>query len=200
MFEDFYDLVCLVLDQHAWLHPAMALSRWGHVLFAALWLGQMLLFFVLPKNISPQKNLVLEMSFFLYRWAAFLSLITGINLLHIHYNFPTGNRFEGDQGKWIVSATLAATLMAVLTWRAMLPLFRKANQENDSNSWNRFLQFNTFNVYLLLPVLLGMNMASHQFYVMGGGWAGLIWGWLLSLLFTALLHIFLISFRNKKLF
>src|SRR5690606_21512270 len=141
---------------------------------AALWLGQMLLFFVLPKNISPQNNFVLIQSFKIYRWSALLTFITGINLLHIHYNFPSKNYFSGDQGLWMVSAASAASGMTAVTWIWMRPLFMQASQNNDSNSWNRFLQLNTLNGYFVVPVLLGMNMASHQFYIWSSGWRGLI--------------------------
>ena len=97
---------CWFLD-HAKGNQAFHVTyRWSHYLSAASYVGLLAFLNLVLLNGGRGRRWgigreLLKAVFALWRWAAMLFLFTGLNLLHMLYNFPTGNYFDGDKGLWM---------------------------------------------------------------------------------------------------
>jgi hypothetical protein len=160
--------------------------RWFHYLSAATFVGLLLfLNLLLParRGEAPPAigRALLERVFWLWRWAAMLFFFTGLNLLHMLYNFPTGNYFSEDKGLWMA---LGASLGS-FTWAVVWFWIRPA-QSRHFKAWQaqggvdhplapRSAAGIRVLTALLAPLVMGMAVGGHGLTLFSWGWRDVAW-------------------------
>jgi hypothetical protein len=172
---------CWFLD-HAKGNDAFYVTyRWFHYLSAGAYVG--LLAFLNLILLSPTRGRgwgigreLLKAVFWLWRWSAMLFLFTGLNLLHMLYNFPTGNYFEGDKGLWMAWGASLGLLSWALAWFLVGPA-----QARHFKAWPEAgpdpeplaprarlgLRLQTL---MLPPLVMGMAVGGHGMTLFSWGW------------------------------
>lgn len=160
--------------------------RWFHYLSAAAFVGLLLFLNLLlsarPKDpdtvIGPG---LLRRVFWLWRWSAMLFFFTGLNLLHMLYNFPTGNYFDEDKGLWMALGASLGFFFWCVTWFWIRPA-----QERHFQAWERdggaervlaprAASGIRLLTVLLLPLLMGMAVGGHGLTLFSWGWRDVAW-------------------------
>ena len=179
--QEWFHCVCWVFD-HTNANQAFHVAyRWAHYLSSAAYVGLLLFLNLLLR--APGKRgepgisrALLEKVFFLFRWAAMLFFFTGLNLLHMLYNFPTGNYFSGDKGLWMAVGAGLGTLSWALIWFWIGPAQRRHFEAWErSGSPGQALGPRSASgvrwLTALLPsLMMGMAVGGHGVSLLSWGW------------------------------
>lgn len=166
--------------------PFNVAYRWMHYLSAAVFVG-LLLFLNLLLGAGPAEGGprigkgLLERVFRWWRWAAMLFLFSGLNLLHMLYNFPTGNYFDEDKGMWMALGAALGFLVWCLVWFWIWPAQKRHFGRWDSRggpgrelapsaAWGIRVV-----TVLLPPVVMGMAVGGHGLTLFSTGWRDVAW-------------------------
>lgn len=160
--------------------------RWMHYLSAASFVG-LLLFLNLLLEQGPHEGesgvgrVLLERVFLLWRWAAMFFLFSGLNLLHMLYNFPTGNYFEEDKGMWMALGASLGFFVWALVWFFVWPAQRRhfeawaASGGSASPLAPRSGAGIRVITVLLPPLVMGMAVGGHGLTLFSWGWRDVAW-------------------------
>jgi len=155
---------------------ANSISRWLHVFFGVLWIGLLYYFnFVqvplMPAIPAEQKGAVTghiaPKALFYFRWAAALTVVTGLAIAHVNGYLHDALLFRGAGqvlligiGMWI------ALVMAFNVWFIIWPAQKKilglveASDEAKAAAAPRALIASRLNTLLSLPMLYAMVSAN----------------------------------------
>jgi hypothetical protein len=159
--------------------------RWTHYLSAGVYIGLLLFLNLLLERGEGDEawigRALLERVFLWWRWAAMLFFFTGLNLLHMLYNFPTGNYFDEDKGLWMaVGASLGFASWLVVwfwVWPAQKRHFERWKREGAVAAPLAPRAAAGVRVLTLsLPVLvMGMMAGGHGLTLFSWGWRDVAW-------------------------
>lgn len=168
------------------------LFRWLHYIGGILWIGHLWFFnFVnanyqkdvpadLKKTVNPP---LLLRAFFMFRWGAMLTFVTGVFLLFmIHgaiWMAPGG--FGSDRELFMLMGVTFGTIMWINVWFIIWPAQKKilgalqGGPPADPKLAPRATLASKVNTYLSVPMLMGMMEGAHggQYVIFGGGIMGL---------------------------
>ena len=186
--------------------PFNVAYRWMHYLSAAAFVGLLVflnLLLVGGRAGGEQRigKALLERVFLLWRWAAMLFFFSGLNLLHMLYNFPTGNYFDEDKGLWMAIGASLGLLTWGLAWFWIWPAQKK-----------RFLHWDTEGgpgrelapraargiqavSVLLPPLVMGMAVGGHGLTLFSTGWTDVAWTFAVGCL--PVLGVYALAGRRK---
>ncbi|MEA2698266.1 MAG: hypothetical protein QOI66_2537 [Myxococcales bacterium] len=159
------------------------LLRWGHIIFAIIWLGHLYFFNLvnvpfqggLDKELKPKVNPALLLrAFYWFRWAAMYTLIFGLGLFIWYYVAPEHNMHD-EAGKmtgraiWIQLAMLLAIIMWFNVWFIIWPRQKKilggmaaGTPHPDAAKMAAVAgKASRFNTYASGPMLFGMVAPAH---------------------------------------
>lgn len=167
-------------------HPFLVTYRWGHYLAATAFVG--LLLFLNLLLLSPGAEgewrigkPLLERVFVAWRWATLALFFCGLNLLHMLYNFPTGNYFDEDKGMWMAVGASLGTLVCCLVWFWIWPA-----QQRHFSRWDSLggagrelapgaaLGIRVVTV-MVPPLMMGMLVGGHGITLFTSGWVDVAW-------------------------
>ena len=154
--------------------------RWLHVLAAIMWIGLLWYFnFVqipnMPKIPDEQKpaigKVIAPAALWYFRWAAMLTLISGIILAHLNgYLVPALQLgiFDGSNKNTVIGIGMwLAIIMAYNVWMVIWPNQKKAlgiveaDPETKAKSARTAMLFSRTNTMLSVPMLLAMVAAQN---------------------------------------
>jgi len=166
--------------------PLSVAYRWMHYLSAAAFVGLLLVLNLLlaagPGEGGPRiaKGL-LQRVFQWWRWTALLFLFSGLNLLHMLYNFPSGNYFDDDKGLWMALGAGMGSFIWGLVWFWVGPAQQRHFEGWDACSGagrelapTAALGIRVITV-LLPPVVMGMAVGGHGLTLFSTGWRDVAW-------------------------
>lgn len=178
LFNALSDAACLIAKHGEGNHAFHIIYRWMHYASAAAFLGLLLFFNLLIAKKPGSANFMigpdlLKRVFWFWRWAAMVLLFSGLNLLHMLYNFPSKNYFGGDRGVWMLAAAGFGVFEFCVAWFYVWPA-----QKRHFAAWSEDEAFRPLAgraesglrlLSLLTPTtLIGMGAAAHGLTLLGG--------------------------------
>jgi|GEM_PF-2889337 len=180
------EAICRLFEHTAGNQAFLVGYRWLHYLSATTFVGLLLFLNLLlyPGSRRSEQGIglvLLKKVFWLWRWSIMVALFTGVNLLHMLYNFPIGNYFDEDKGLWMaVGASLGFSLWC-LVWFWIWPA-----QKRHLAAWQSQGQVDQvlaprsaggikIATLLLPPLIMGMTVGGHGLTLFSWGWRDLAW-------------------------
>ncbi|HTN15412.1 MAG TPA: urate hydroxylase PuuD [Sphingomonadaceae bacterium] len=155
---------------------ANSILRWLHVLFGILWIGLLYYFnFVqvplMPSIPAEQKGAVTgfiaPQALFYFRWAALLTVVTGLAVAQVNGYLHTAMSFSGEGAVDLIGAGMwIALVMAFNVWFIIWPNQKKvlgiveATPEQKAAAAPRAMIASRLNTLLSLPMLYCMVSAN----------------------------------------
>jgi len=153
-----------------------AVFRWFHVFFGVLWIG--LLYYLnfvqvptMPKIPAEQKGAITghiaPKVFFFFRWAALLTVVTGLVIAYVSGYAHQAMTFSGEGNVNLIGLGMwLALIMAFNVWFIIWPAQKKilgiveATAEEKAVAAPRALAASRTNLLLSLPMLYAMVSAN----------------------------------------
>lgn len=195
------DVVCRVFKHTANNQAFQIGYRWFHYLSATTFVGLLLFLTLLTGKGSPGPEqgvgrVLLQRVFWLWRWAIMVVFFTGLNLLHMLYNFPTGNYFDEDKGMWMAIGASLGFFLWALVWFWIWPA-----QKSHFKAWEaagsaeRLLAPRSaagirLATLLLPPLVMGMAVGGHGLTLFSWGWRDVAWTFAVGCLPVLLIYHF----------
>ncbi len=154
--------------------------RWLHVLSGVMWIGLLWYFnFVqipnMPKIPDDQKpaisKVIAPQALFWFRWAALVTLITGLILAHLNGYLHDALLLKANEGKYFMIGIgmWLGIIMAFNVWGVIWPNQKKAlgivdaSPEEKAASARRAMLFSRTNTLLSIPMLYCMVGAQNLY-------------------------------------
>jgi uncharacterized membrane protein len=180
------DAVCWVFKHTAGNQAFQVAYRWLHYLSATAFVGLLLFLTLLTGKgpLSPEYGVgrvLLQRVFWLWRWAIMAVLFTGLNLLHMLYNFPTGNYFDEDKGMWMAIGASLGFFIWGLVWFWIWPAQKRhfAAWEAAGSAEHVLAPRSSSGIrlatLLLPPLVMGMAVGGHGLTLFSWGWRDVAW-------------------------
>lgn len=165
--------------------PFHVTYRWMHYLSAASFVGLLLFLNLLLEPEAGEEPPIglplLRRVFLFWRWAAMLFFFSGLNLLHMLYNFPTGNYFDEDKGLWMAIGAALGFFIWCMVWFFIWPAQKRhfelwEAQGRVDRVLARRSAWGIRVVTVLLPVVvMGMAVGGHGLTLFSWGWRDVAW-------------------------
>ncbi|WFL77457.1 urate hydroxylase PuuD [Altererythrobacter arenosus] len=155
---------------------ANAITRWLHLFFGVLWIGLLYYFnFVqvpsMPKIADEHKPAVTKTiapsALFFFRWAAALTVLTGLTIAHLNGYLVEALTFAGEGNVNLIGAGMwMALVMAFNVWFIIWPAQKKvlgiveASAEEKAAAAPRALIASRLNTLLSFPMMWTMVSAN----------------------------------------
>lgn len=178
------DAGCWLFRHAAYNQTLLAAYRWLHFLSVTAFVGLLLFLNLLLPEFRFGGGLdkgLLKRVFWLWRWSMMLALFTGLNLLHMLYDFPTGNFFDGDKGLWMALGAGLGFFTWLVVWGWIWPAQKRHFERwPEDGSWFEPLAnrsaWGIRTVTVLLPALvMGMAVGGHGLTLFSWGWRDVAW-------------------------
>jgi uncharacterized membrane protein len=185
----------------------LTLVRWTHYAAGVLWIGHLYFFNFVNANLQADAKyppemkkvvnpLLMSRAFFMFRWGAMFTFLSGLYLLYFIYMSATGIGFANPRGLYIMAGAGFGTIMWFNVWFVIWPRQKKiigaaqGGPAPDPSLAKQAALASRINTYLSVPLLLGMMGAHDPNYQLPGGGIGLGVGVLLGLFVVYLAYKF----------